>query len=243
MNFFYKLYKYLVDYLFPYRCLKCFSYTQDENGLCSSCFAGLHFNAKPFCIICGKGFNIDIDQSNLCGPCTVKKPIYDQARFIIRYDEKSKGLIHSFKYNDKTILSKIFCKMLYTQYREFIESSDIIVPIPMHKLKRLSRLYNQTQYLAKSLSDLSKINMISDLLIKYKYTKPQTSLNQKARKKNINNSFLVNKKYDIKGKTILIIDDVITTGSTISECAKILKKEGCRKVFVIAIAATNNMYN
>ena len=82
MNFFYKLYKYLIDYLFPYRCLKCFSYTQDEDGLCSSCFSSLHFNSKPFCIICGKGFNIDIDKSNLCGPCTVKKPIYDQARFI-----------------------------------------------------------------------------------------------------------------------------------------------------------------
>ncbi len=242
-NFFYKMYKYFIDYVFPFRCLKCLTYVQDEDGLCSDCFSELHFNSSPYCKICGKGFAIDIDKDNLCGPCTIKRPIYDSARFIIRYDEKSKKIIHLFKYNDKTILSKIFAKILFGQYKEYISYADILAPVPMHKLKRLFRFYNQTQYLAKSLSSLSMIKLFPDLLIKYKYTQPQASLNQKARKKNINNSFLVNKKYNIEGKKILLIDDVITTGSTISECAKILKKAGASEVLVISIAATNNMYN
>jgi ComF family protein len=243
MQIIYNFFIYFIDYLFPYRCLKCFSHTQKEDGLCSNCFKDLNFNYIPYCYICGKGFAINIDGINICGSCTAKKPIYDNARFIIRYDEKSKSLIHAFKYNDKTIFSKIFSKMLFYQYKDYITQADLIVPVPMHRLKRLLRFYNQTQYLAKSLSKLSSIDVRSDLLIKHRYTKPQTSFNQKDRKKNVLNSFIFNKKYNIIGKTILLVDDVITTGSTIKECTRVLKKAGALKVLVISVASTNNMYN
>ncbi len=137
MKFLYNIYKYCIDYLFPYRCLQCFCYTQQEDGLCSNCFGNLNFNSSPYCIICGKGFAVSIDQENLCGLCVAIKPFYDNARFIIRYDEKSRKIIQAFKYNDKTIFSKIFSKILYKQHKELIDSADLIVPVPMHRLKRL----------------------------------------------------------------------------------------------------------
>jgi competence protein ComFC len=103
---------------------------------------------------------------------------------------------------------------MFNQHKEIINLADIICPVPMHKLKRLFRLYNQTHYLAKFLYNLSNIKMIPDLLIKTRYTKAQTYLKKKERIKNIHDSFSINQKYDIKNKTILLVDDVITTGST-----------------------------
>jgi predicted amidophosphoribosyltransferase len=91
MNSLYKIWKYFTDYLFPSKCLQCFVYTQ-EYGLCNKCFSDLNFNSKPYCQICGKGFALEIEWASLCAVCLVKKPHYDMARFIIKYDEKSKSI-------------------------------------------------------------------------------------------------------------------------------------------------------
>ena len=240
MSFFKKIVTYLVNYLFPSKCFKCLNYTQ-EYGLCSMCFNELNFNSKPYCQICGKGFALSIEDNNICGVCITDKPNYDLVRFLLRYDEKSRKIIHAFKYNDRIYLGKFFTKIIFNQYKEMINSADLICPVPMHKLKRIFRLYNQTQYLGKFLSDYSNIKMIPDLIVKKIYTNSQTNLKKSARIKNVKNSFAINDKYNIKNQTILLIDDVVTTGSTISECAKILKKSYAKKVIVIAIAATNLM--
>ena len=132
----------------------------------------------------------------------------------------------------------MFAKLLLARYEADIEDIDIIVPVPMHRLKRLLRHYNPAQVLAKEISLLLNKKMIADILIKTKWTKPQTTLSKIARKQNLKNSLTVNKKHNIKGAKILLVDDVRTTGTTSNACSNLLKKAGAKNVKLLTIGAT-----
>ena len=231
----------ILDIIFPRKCLVCTTHSQNQSGICGKCFSKINFNNTPYCAICGKGFAIDICTDYICGVCTKQKPKYTKARFIIKYDENSRYLIGAFKYQDKTILSDYFAKLLVSRYQYCLHDIDYIIPVPMHRLKRIYRLYNQTQYLATSVSKITTIPTKLTILKKDKITKSQASLKGIERKNNLKNSFAITNPDKIKGKNILLIDDVITTGSTISECATMLTKAGAKSVVIFAIAATNRM--
>ena len=231
----------MLDIIFPRKCLVCTSNSQHKSGICGKCFSKINFNNTPYCPICGKGFAIDICTDYICGGCTKQKPKYSKARFIIKYDDHSKPLIAAFKYKDKTILSDYFAQLLINRYYNCLHDIDYIIPVPMHRLKRIYRLYNQTQYLANSVSKITGIPTKFTIMTKSKMTKSQASLKGKARQNNLKHSFAITNPDKVKGKNILLIDDVITTGSTISECVKILTKAGSKSVTIFAIAATNRM--
>lgn len=122
--------------------------------------------------------------------------------------------------------------------KEITQQSDVIVPVPMHKYKLLKRGYNQAALLAMKLSSKLKIKYLPQALIKTNNTIPQAELKKDDRIKNVKNSFKVNPKFkeSLKGKNILLVDDVITTGATIDECCKTLRKAGPKNIFVLSIA-------
>lgn len=130
---------------------------------------------------------------------------------------------------------------MYQRTIQEVNDFDIIISVPSHKKQLMKRKYNQATMLAKQYSKLIKNrNFYSDFLIKVKHTNPQTNLRKKERENNLNKAFELNKKYHslIKNKRILLIDDVTTTGATLNNCAKILKKNGASKVFALTIAKT-----
>lgn len=220
----------------PPRCVDCNCITSIDHVLCHECWPKYKFIDEYFCKKCGRGFDIDIDSE--CLDCIKKPPYFDISRSLFKYDDNSKKIIHHFKYHDKTSLSIFFARTLYRRYKDLIDDSDIITYVPMHRFKRIFRLYNQAFILAKEISKISKTPILPDLLVKHKYTKPQTSLSRTKRKKNLIGSISANEKYDISKKKLLLIDDVITTGETINLCAKILKGNGAEKVTILSIAKT-----
>lgn len=232
----------VLNYIIPPRCLSCLSLGVISEGFCEQCWNLIEFISKPYCNICGYQFGFTTDDELICGRCLTKKPLFSTIRSLIKFDENSKKVIHAFKYYDKTGVAGFFARLLYDRYILEIAHSDIIIPVPMHKLKRLLRMYNQAHILAKELAKIAAKPLYTDLLLKTKWTKSQASLTKKEREKSLSGSFSVNIKYMksgfLKDKKVLLVDDVITTASTIKECSRMLKKAGASEVHVITIART-----
>lgn len=234
----YKIYQYIIDYILPCRCPSCAEITDSNEDFCSKCWKKLNFITKPYCSICGRQFNISILEGMKCGKCLQSYHYYDWSRSLVKFDEYSKKIIHTFKYKDKTSLAETFTKLLYNQYSHELHNIDLIIPVPMNRFKRLFRMYNPALLLVLEMNKIINTTMIPDILIKTKWTKAQTYLSKNEREKNLAGSIIINKKYQIQGKRILLLDDVVTTGTTINKCAKILKAAGAKHVSVMTIAMT-----
>tara|TARA_Y100001960_G_scaffold331817_1_gene430089 strand:+ start:1354 stop:1977 length:624 start_codon:yes stop_codon:yes gene_type:complete len=158
------------------------------------------------------------------------------ARFI--YDDKVAKTILDFKFNDKTQNAKSLAKLVEKSLKELKPSNNtLIIPVPVHTKRLLTRKYNQASLLAKYLSRLSKITYSNNALKRVKHTPHQTGQSAKLRKKQLNNAFFANTKL-IKDKDIILLDDVFTTGSTANLCAQELKEKGAKSVKVLTIAYT-----
>lgn len=228
----------IANFILPHRCVSCSELTEWGDGLCSSCFAKLNFISSPYCQICGFPFEFEMEEKYECGKCIANPPKYTLARSLFNFDSYSKKLIHGFKYNDQTSNAKLFSKLLYSRYKQDFDDVDFIAPVPMNRFKRIFRNYNPPQILGEQLAKRFNKAQIPDLLIKSKWTKPQTRLSQNQRKKNLVGSLHFNKKYNIKDKIILLVDDVRTTGVTSNSCSSILRNAGAKSVKLLTISTT-----
>ena len=228
---------FLTNLLFPAQCVICSSY-EAQTDICTKCWEKLTFITKPYCASCCYPFAYENDIDAICGHCISNKPNYEKAISILKYDNHSKALIHKFKYQDQLHILDYFTRLMLNMGKELIKQADIIAPVPMHKYKLLKRGYNQAALLAMKISSQSKIQYIPQLIIKINNSSSQTALTKHQRQKNIKNSFQLNPKFAplIKGKKILLIDDVITTGATLSECCKVIKNGEPNKILVLTLA-------
>lgn len=233
MSFWRGFYTSIVDYLMPPSCLSCRSLVWGK-GLCSRCWQKCTFILDLHCTKCGR---LARYQGLLCGICIKEPPEYHQAHSLIDFNASSKRLIHDLKYRDRTDLINFFAKLLYAHYRDFILGVDLIIPVPMHFLRRLIRFYNHANLLALALSVHSNKPIEPFILCKSRFTRTQTTMNKKERKQNLQHSFAILKSDLIKGKNVLLVDDVMTTGSTVNLCAKAIKDAGASSVRVLTIAS------
>ncbi len=218
--------------------MSCAELTQDSGGFCSKCWQEFEFVTKPYCKSCGRNFSLNIANDQVCLGCIKTPPEYDMARSLFKFNATSKKVVHAFKYYDKTILAQSFAQMLYSKYTEEISGADLVIPVPMHKLKRLMRMYNQAALLANAIGICANKSVTFDVLIKKKWTKPQTLLPRKTRLVNLAGSIGITNAHKVEGRNIILVDDVMTTGSTVSLCSKLLKKAGAKNILVLCIAAT-----
>lgn len=239
-----KILKKILEIFFPSHCVFCEKIISKDALFCNDCWPKLQFITDPKCKICSYPFEFQIchDTADLiCSNCLVKKPSYDKSFTIFRYNYILKKVVSNLKYRDQTFLAKKFARILFDKVKNEIVDCDLIIAAPLH-LKRLKkRKFNQAGLLAKEISKFSKQSkFIPDFLIRVKNTRPQIELRKKQREKNLKRAFLVNKKYRelVKGKKILLIDDVMTTGATVENCAKELKRRGAKEVLVLTIAKT-----
>lgn len=229
--------KQLLNLLFPTKCIICDQH-HSQNEICPNCWSKLTFITNPSCAICSTPFEYETNKETICGNCIINKPNYDHATSLLKYDEHSKKLISRFKYQDQLHILNYFVNLMINLGKEIIKDTDIISPVAMHKYKLLKRGFNQSALLAMRLSTKTKIKYIPQLLIKTTNVKAQVGLKREERLHNVKNSFIINPlfKGKIKGKKILLIDDVITTGATINECCHVLRKEQPAKIFILTIA-------
>jgi ComF family protein len=179
-----------------------------------------------------------INGKMLCPNCLKeKRPMFRFCRSAVRYNEVSKRPILALKFMDHTENAAIFAQWLKTAGRDIWSNPpDLIVPVPLHYWRLMKRRYNQAALIAVELGKLTGLAVDTSSLVKHKSTRPQMSFSGKERLKNIRGVFRVKKPEHIRGKRILLVDDVWTTGSTARECAKTLKAAGALSVDVVTVA-------
>ncbi|MDX2112917.1 MAG: ComF family protein [Alphaproteobacteria bacterium] len=167
-------------------------------------------------------------------------PPFSRARACVRYDEHSKRLVLLLKYHDQAYLARIFGSWLAKAGGELIRASDMIIPVPLHYWRFVSRRYNQSALLAAALAKTCGLPHLPDGLTRTRKTLPQTGLSRSQRENNVRGAFAANPKHlaTLKGKSVLLMDDVFTTGATIEACTKALLKAGSSTVNVLTLART-----
>lgn len=234
-NFFAKLF----DVLLPPRCTRCGKIISDNHSLCADCFNEINFISQPYCAKCGHPFEEAPQNKNmLCGACMKKvKTPFRLSRSAMQYDDASKNMILSFKFMDKTENAAAFAKWLKLAGADiFREGVDVIVPIPLHYTRLLKRRYNQSALIAKELSKITGIRVDYTSVVRHIKTRPQVEFSGHARIKNVKDAFQVKYPEKLKGKRVVLIDDVMTTGSTLKECALAMKKAGVKSVDTLTVA-------
>jgi len=236
-----------LNFIFPLDCKICKKPVRESKGysICEECFKTIELIEQPYCIKCGKPLMpTDFFKRNreiLCLDCKIKKYSFEFSRSAGIYDRVLKKCIHLFKYYGEKKLAKPLGKLMVDyllKNNEFENKLDLIIPVPLHKNDLKERGFNQSVLLGKVIGDYFSIPVGETVLIKKKLTPFQVNLSKKEREKNILNAFLVEKPEEIKGKNILILDDVFTTGTTVEECAKELMKARAKSIFVLTLART-----
>jgi ComF family protein len=232
-----RIYQQSLDLILPPKCLNCSVRLDQAHNICPDCWKDLHFISEPMCSCCGFPFGAEMGLDftaigeNRCRRASKKEHPFDKAVSAIRYDDYSRNMIIGFKHQDKLEYTRYFAKLLKQAGSSLFHNIDMIIPVPLHK-----RRYNQSALISRILASDLNVLLETDLLLRTKNTPPQKG-NMNKRSKNVKGAFKVVSKDSkpLKGRRILLIDDVYTTGATAENCAKALKKAGADKVYVLTI--------
>jgi len=239
-----RFFKALLDLLLPSFCLACEKPLGSAPKLlfCKDCLEMLPCIQSPLCPCCGRVYLVATGGDHHCGACLATPRHFNWARALFLYEEPLKKVIHRFKYQGKTACLPSFAWFAKNlPLLAEVEGVDLIVPVPLHPTRLRERGFNQALLLARAFFPKDR-RVTASLLIRTRPTEPQTSFNGAARRTNLKNAFAVVKPQRLAGKKILLIDDVFTTGTTVNECARVLKKAGAVEVMVLTLARVKEDY-
>lgn len=231
-----------LDLVYPPQCQHCHErlYRFLPKALCPTCVAAIKVNHPPFCLKCSRHLSTPV-MHPLCHNCLTHEPYFDFAWAATLYEEPMKKLLHRFKYSKKTVLRIPFGNLI----NSFIDTNnldihqfDIILPIPLFASRLRERGFNQALLLAQGLASAYNLTLDQKILYRSRPTQPQSSLDKKKRWTNVEGAFRINQPRRVKNKTILLVDDLLTSGATASQAAKALKKSGARSVGVLTLSIT-----
>ncbi|MFN3921255.1 MAG: ComF family protein [Caldimicrobium sp.] len=232
-----KLLSKFFNFLFPSFCFKCNKLLSEKEVLfCSSCLPTLPL-AKSYCDKCGTLLSETLlehfspESLTYCSFCEHEKLYYDKAYLGFQYKEPLRELLHKVKFKEDFSLAYHLGKLLRKVCKVNLKYYDIITPVPLSLKRERERGYNQSLLI---LWGYAGIQLPSRVLVRVKHTRPQSELNEKERFENIKNAFSILE--DLTGKRVLIVDDIMTTGATLREASKILKKAGAKEVHLLVFA-------
>ncbi|MFH1076516.1 MAG: ComF family protein [Pseudomonadota bacterium] len=234
-----------LDLILPPCCFACgkalvsnFAEQQEAPFLCPKCYALIQRIGHPQCSCCGTPFISPYGVDHVCGECITITKHFDKARSFGVYEGALLEAIHAFKYGGHARWARPLNRLLFQTFESNWANNDIdlISPVPLHIKRLKKRGFNQAALLFLPWAKKIKIQYDLQLLSRRSNTLPQTGLSKKERMKNIHGVFQIRPNALIEGKNILLVDDVYTTGATVNECARVLKKEGAGKVDILTLA-------
>lgn len=227
-----------LDSVLPPHCLITGLPTDSED---MTLWQNLKFLDAPCCQKCGYPFEFEAHTQSLCGSCLSHPPKYDRGRAAIVYDDISRKIVLDFKHGGRTDGLEFFGAQLLRAGRDILPHTDLIVPVPLHKARLRKRRFNQSAVLARKLSQLSAVPYDTDILQRRKNTVSQGGQTFVGRKKNVVGAFHIpmrvrgRVKRQIQGKSITVIDDVLTSGATVEACTQVLKRAGATQVNILTL--------
>ena len=226
-----------LDFVLPPRCPVSEELVDRQGVLAPQVWRELRFIADPKCRKCGYPFDFEMENDALCMSCQTSDVDYDRARSALAYEGVTRDLILRFKHGDQTHVVSLFIPWLRQAGADILPETDLFVPVPLHRWRLLKRRYNQSALIAKALAKSTGVPLFLDALMRVKATVPQGYMNAGQRQRNVSGAFAVNpaRQSQVAGKTVTIIDDVYTTGATVSQCARTLKLAGAARVNVLTV--------
>ncbi len=202
--------------------------------ICRDCYNKLSPVKQPACLKCGK--QLDDEEKELCHDCSVKDFDYTRGLGAFSYSKEIKASMYAFKYNNRREYASYYARTIYENYNHIISSwnPQVLIPVPLHPSKYRKRGYNQAEILADRIGEFCNIPVDTNSLFRIRKTKPQKELNDKERNNNIENAFQ-SPSNGVKYKNIVLVDDIYTTGTTINECAKVMKSAGADNIYFLVV--------
>ncbi|EME68371.1 phosphoribosyltransferase [Paramagnetospirillum caucaseum] len=232
-----RLARLLLDALLPPLCLSCGVEVAEPGSLCPSCWSAMVFLGDPACACCGLPFEVDPGDGAVCGGCARQTPRYGRARAVLRYDDASRVLILRFKHADRLEGVGAFARWMARAGGAMLAEADLLVPVPLHRWRLLARRYNQAALLANAIGTLAQVTAEPGMLVRARRTPPQGHLGHDARARNVAGAFKVAERLRprLDGRRVVLVDDVMTSGATVDECARVLLKAGAAAVDVLTL--------
>lgn len=235
----------LLDAVLPPLCLGCNEIVAEPGALCAACWPAFSFIAAPHCSRCGTPFAEPVgpvEHGNVqCGACLRRPPRFHKARAALVYDDESRRLVLPFKHGDRTDMARACGRWMARAGAELLADADLVTPVPLHWRRLFTRRYNQAQLLARvavAAAGPSRGQLVPDLLRRRRWTGSQSGLGAKERHDNVRQAFDLHPRRAalVRGKSVLLIDDVLTTGATIEACVRVLQRGGATHVDVLTLA-------
>ena len=227
------------QFFLPPQCPCCERFSEEgKQGFCSNCLSQIRWIEPPFCSICGIPFISREVETHPCGACVTHRKYFTIARALGAFEGSLQEAIHRWKYEGKTYLTPFFADWMAEGLNRHWEpgSLDLLIPVPLHTRRLRERGFNQSLLLVRELSRRTGIPYRKTILQKKKSTIPQVNLSRAEREKGLRGTFHVIGKEELSGLSVLLIDDVYTTGATVNECSKVLLRGGAKRVDVLTLA-------
>ena len=207
-----------------------------EAGLSPDAWSKVVFLEAPVCDGCGAPFEFELPER--CAACQARPFVFARGRAACLYDDASRELILRFKHADRVDLASLFATWIGRSAKELLEEADAVVPVPLHPMRLIRRRYNQAAEIARPLARRAGLEYLPDALVRKRRTESQGAKSGAARRRNVQGAFEVpeTRRKQLKGRRILLIDDVLTTGATADACARALIKAGARAVDLAVVA-------
>jgi ComF family protein len=225
------------DLVLPPRCPGCGEIVDGDDRFCAGCFAQLHFLGSPQCARCGDPLAHDIDAAAECGACLADPPAFDRARAALAYGGPTRQVVLALKHGRRLHLARLMAQAM-RRAGGAIPDDAVIVPVPAHRWRLWRRGFNQAALLARQLALQGRHHLAVDALERIKPTPMTKGLSRRQRQKNVAGAFRVARPDAVHGRHVVLVDDVMTTGATVSACAVKLKRAGARHVEVLTFART-----
>ena len=227
-----------LDVALPPLCPSCRAPLGEGAGLCAECWSKLSLIEPPYCARLGIPFTYDPGPGLLSMEAIASPPAYDRARAAVRYDDIARALVHAFKYGDRLDLAPMMGRWMARAGGELTREADALVPVPLHWRRLWSRRFNQSAALAGSLSQICGLPVLYETLKRIRATPQQVGLSKPQRAENVQGAFRVppERKAEVAGRRLLLIDDVLTSGATVDTCARALLRAGAKHVDVLVFA-------
>jgi ComF family protein len=228
----------VVDIVLPPRCLGCGELVGDPGAVCPTCWGGIDFIAPPMCRCCGLPFDFDEGDHAVCGDCARRQPLFGRARSAMIYNDGSRRLVLAFKHADRIDAAPAWGEWLARAGADLLADADFLVPVPLHHRRLISRRYNQAALMAQALGRTSGLPVVVDALRRVRATPSQGRMNRSQRERNVAGAFAVraSRQESIRDARIVLVDDVITTGATLTACIRPLLHAGAANVDVLTLA-------
>jgi ComF family protein len=227
-----------VSLLYPPVCAACGAGAGEPHGLCARCWSSISFISRPLCERLGTPFAIDLGGQLISPAAMADPPVFARARAVAGYDDIARELIHRLKYGDRLELARAMGGLMRLAGAELIADADLIIPVPLHRVRLWTRRFNQAAALGQVIAAGTGKPLATDILRRVKRTRPQVGLSRNERAENLQGALRVasGARARLEGRRILLVDDVLTTGATANAASRALLRGGASAVDLLTFA-------